>query len=180
MPQPLATHTGNVDMLYAVHHLADFETTEQYGYQDDPAAFPIENNGLVYREDGALLIVTRADAGATEVTVACYSEEPERDAGTWEAVAEASVTAKGGELLLQQLTVGPTGDFPILSACGPGDYRVRIHARGRDEASHLRPDTVTEFYLLQTWPAPSSPPKLLRDGDRWGAFQREEITAEDL
>ncbi|MEU8470568.1 hypothetical protein AB0F30_22160, partial [Streptomyces sp. NPDC029006] len=42
---------------------------------------------------------------------------------------------------------------------GPGDYRLRIHARGRDTAIDLAPDDVTEWYLIQVWPAPPRKPQ---------------------
>ncbi|MCE0446635.1 hypothetical protein LT493_24490 [Streptomyces tricolor] len=49
-------------------------------------------------------------------------------------------------------------DLPDLAAAGPGTYRLRVHARGRDQAVDLAPDTVTEHYLLQCWPQPPHRP----------------------
>jgi hypothetical protein len=45
------------------------------------------------------------------------------------------------------------GELPVLSFNGPGHYRLRVHARGRDTAVDLSPDEITEWYLIQAWPA---------------------------
>jgi hypothetical protein len=63
-------------------------------------------------------------------------------------------------------------DLPVLSFNGPGDYRLRIHARGRDTAVDLAPDEVTEWYLIQAWPAPAAPVAALRHSDNYGASIR--------
>ncbi|MEU8473254.1 hypothetical protein AB0F30_36230 [Streptomyces sp. NPDC029006] len=57
---------------------------------------------------------------------------------------------------------------------GPGDYRLRIHARGRDTAIDLAPDDVTEWYLIQVWPAPPQVAAALRRTDSYGASVRAE------
>ncbi|MFI8243407.1 hypothetical protein ACIF83_40240 [Streptomyces sp. NPDC085866] len=60
-------------------------------------------------------------------------------------------------------------ELPVLSFIGPGNYRLRIHARGRDTAIDLAPDDVTEWYLIQAWPAPPQPEVALRQTDGHGA-----------
>ncbi|MEV4342725.1 hypothetical protein [Streptomyces sp. NPDC049590] len=69
-------------------------------------------------------------------------------------------------------------DLPSLVAAGPGSYRLRVHARGRDLAVDLVPDTITEHYLLQCWPAPPAPPSVLRTTDTYGAQVRAEQPAQ--
>ncbi|WP_229877020.1 hypothetical protein [Streptomyces bluensis] len=53
-------------------------------------------------------------------------------------------------------------ELPALSFDGPGDYRLRVHARGRDTAVDLAPDELTEWYLIQAWPAPARDVAVLR------------------
>lgn len=55
---------------------------------------------------------------------------------------------------------GGCGRLPVLSFNGPGDYRLRVHACGRDTAVDLVPDEVTEWYLIdepETAPEPTAP-----------------------
>ncbi|MEU3510498.1 hypothetical protein ABZ733_21870 [Streptomyces longwoodensis] len=61
---------------------------------------------------------------------------------------------------------------PVLSINGPGDYQLRVHARGWDIAVDLVPDEVTEWYLIQVWPAPAAPVTVLRQSDDYGASLR--------
>ncbi|QJT07366.1 hypothetical protein G9272_43545 [Streptomyces asoensis] len=63
-------------------------------------------------------------------------------------------------------------ELPVLSFNSPGDYRLRIHARGRDIAVDLAPDEVTEWYLIQAWPAPAVPVTVRRSRDSYGASVR--------
>ncbi|MER6680098.1 hypothetical protein [Streptomyces olivaceoviridis] len=67
-------------------------------------------------------------------------------------------------------------ELPVLPFAGPGDYRPRVHARGRDTAIGLAPEVVTEWYLVQVWPAPAPAPArdvaVLRQTDTYGASVR--------
>ncbi|WP_189307470.1 hypothetical protein [Streptomyces cinerochromogenes] len=55
-----------------------------------------------------------------------------------------------------------------MSFNGPGDYRLRVHARSRDTAVDLAPDDATEWYLIQVWPAPVQEAVVLRRTDSYG------------
>ncbi|MEU8470415.1 hypothetical protein AB0F30_21290 [Streptomyces sp. NPDC029006] len=63
-------------------------------------------------------------------------------------------------------------ELPVLSFGGPGAYRLRIHACGRDTAVDLTPDEITEWYLVQAWPAPAQDAVVLRQTDHYGACVR--------
>ncbi|MDX2937000.1 hypothetical protein [Streptomyces ipomoeae] len=63
-------------------------------------------------------------------------------------------------------------ELPVLSFNGPGEYRLRVHARGRDTAVDLAPDEVTEWYLIQAWSAPAHDVTVLRHSDGYGASVR--------
>ncbi|MER6289376.1 hypothetical protein [Streptomyces sviceus] len=63
-------------------------------------------------------------------------------------------------------------ELPVLSFHGPGHYRLRVHACGRDTAIGLTPDQITEWYLIQAWPAPAQAVRVLRQSDGYGASVR--------
>ncbi|MEU9230745.1 hypothetical protein AB0D40_41325 [Streptomyces massasporeus] len=63
-------------------------------------------------------------------------------------------------------------ELPVLSFNGPGDYRIRVHARGRDTAVDVTPEQVTESYLVQAWPASSQDVTVLRQRDSYGRSHR--------
>ena len=58
-----------------------------------------------------------------------------------------------------------------LDAHGPGDYRLRIHAKGRDtdyDGSRLDP---VEDYMIVAWPEQASPPTALRTTSKAGEME---------
>ncbi len=63
-------------------------------------------------------------------------------------------------------------ELPVLSFNGPGDYRLRVHASGRDTAVDVTPEEVTEGYLIQAWPASLQNVSVLRQRDSYGASHR--------
>ncbi|MEU6557870.1 hypothetical protein ABZ915_47935 [Streptomyces sp. NPDC046915] len=77
-----------------------------------------------------------------------------------------------GELMVRGLMADLDEELPELSFDGPGDYRLRVHARGRDTAIDLAPDDITEWYLIQVWPAPAREATVLRQTDSYGASVR--------
>lgn len=49
---------------------------------------------------------------------------------------------------------GNAPDLPVLTPAGPGLYRVRAHARGRDIVYDGCESRSQEVYLFQIWSAP--------------------------
>lgn len=70
------------------------------------------------------------------------------------------------------------GEEPNLALDAPGDYRLRVHVRGRDAGKDA--DTIAEdenpveSHLMQIWPADAQPDALLLTGDEVGAYWRGE------
>lgn len=61
-------------------------------------------------------------------------------------------------------------ELPSLASRGPGRYRLRVHARGRDSAvDETEGDDVLESYLIQSWPAPHQDAQLVQATDAYGA-----------
>jgi hypothetical protein len=71
----------------------------------------------------------------------------------------------------------PPAGFPVLTQAGAGGYRIRVHARGRDTAPDLVALEPVEWYLIQVWPAPPAPERVLRQTDRYGAELRQAAAA---
>lgn len=99
-----------------------------------------------------------------------HTGEPLPDPGPWEETAEISFHSPTGEMVLHSLA-GDAAD-PLALAAGPGGYRLRVSARGRDTAVDATVDRIVEWYRIDCWPAPPQPPALVRAGDRYGAARR--------
>jgi Family of unknown function (DUF6461) len=127
-------------------------------------------NGLAAVTEGGVVVRTGAAEGQVSVRVAVLTEPPPavEDDG-WEEIVEVSWTAAEGFASL----VGPgrhhDPGWRRLTPPWPGDYRIRVHARGRDEA-----DAHFERYLLTVWSAPAAPDVVHKRTDRLGHRLRGE------
>ncbi|MET7382805.1 hypothetical protein ABZT08_29050 [Streptomyces sp. NPDC005526] len=133
---------------------------------------PGSRTGLVEVEDGIVAVLTGIHTGEVDVTVARHFDAPEPDGGDWQEIVEVSLHSASGELMVRGLMSDLEEELPTLAFNGPGDYRLRIHARGRDTAIDEAPEEITEWYLLQVWPAPAQNTAVLRRTDRYGASVR--------
>jgi hypothetical protein len=142
--------------------------------EDGPAGPDLgrEHNGLVQVADGALTVMTGIHTGNVDVTVTLHHTQPPPGSGTWQEIVEISAHSASGDLMVRGIMDDLDEDLPVLSFNGPGDYRLRIHARGRDTAVDLAPDRVTEWYLIHVWPAPARAATVLCQSDNYGASAR--------
>ena len=122
------------------------------------------------------LICTGIDRGPVTVTAEARNTAPDLTTiHDWDDVAEISLTAPTGRLAVHPLLYLPgetPPELPVLSPNGPGTYRIRIHARGRDEHYDQVADTPTEEYHLTCWPAPPTGPLIIRATDHCGYSMR--------
>ncbi len=100
-------------------------------------------------------------SGPVGVTVESRSSQPEEVEGLWEDVAEFLAIVTDGPLVLGGIWETPMPDWPRLDGFGPGTYRIRVHARGRDIAYDGAVSEATEEYLLVSWPEKESRPASL-------------------
>ncbi len=132
------------------------------------------SNGLVVMLATGALIYTGIDTGNVRLRAHSYAEPPqELDEATWEEIVEVSVHAPFGQLQIDSLHTGPVPALPVLSKAGPGWYRLRAHARGRDTAYDAVSEEPVEDYLIQVWPAQPTPTVIIRATDRCGQGLRE-------
>ncbi|MFF8953515.1 hypothetical protein ACF09I_32630 [Streptomyces sp. NPDC014940] len=146
----------------------------QINDEDGPAGpdLPRTHNGLIEVQDGIATVHTGIHTGDVDVTITQHAEAPAPGDAEWDEIVEVSLHSVSGELMVRGLMDDLDEELPVLSFDGPGDYRLRIHARGRDTAIDLAPDEITEYYLIQVWPAPRHGASLLRQTDSYGASVR--------
>lgn len=79
---------------------------------------------------------------------------PRSPAGpNWDEAVDVGTHATNGQLRIRTLGADVPAGLPVLTAAGPGWYRVRVCAAGRD--LHLDGTSLEqphERYLIQVWP----------------------------
>ncbi|KAA9155013.1 hypothetical protein FPZ12_030575 [Amycolatopsis acidicola] len=135
---------------------------------DFPAHSDFSANGLVDVAEGGITIRTGLTDSTVAVRLHVLADAPgEVDVAHWDEIVEVSWTAARGFASVLS-TVRPTHDgLREQTPPWPGDYRVRVHARGRDEADD-------EEYELVVWSAPAAPPIVHKRTDRLGHRLRGE------
>lgn len=137
----------------------------------DAGEIPVEtadwSNGLAVPMAHGLLVVTGIHTGEIRATATPLTGPPPGPADdVWEEIVEVSVHAPKGRLQIESLERGPAEGLASLSPVGPGWYRLRVHARGRN----ILPDKVSaepvEDYLLLAWPAPHSDADIMQTSAR--------------
>jgi hypothetical protein len=148
-------------------------THQQYYLRDLDCEFypnlaPLEEDALisVHADRHMIRVITGMYGFDLPLTVEVLDAEPAADLATWQEVSEASVVLTGPELTITSVEMDQVDDFPLPA--GPDQtrsYRVRVHAKGRDEAReavHISADNgdpLVESHLIQVWPAPVEPLK---------------------
>ncbi len=116
-------------------------------------------NGLAEAVEGGVVVRTGTENGSVSVGIRVLAEPPATvETLGWEEVVDLSWTAERG-------SAGVGGR--VTTPPWPGDYRVRVHAYGRD-------DPEAEGYDLWIWAAPPEPPVVHARADRLGHRLRGE------
>jgi hypothetical protein len=154
--------------VYVTHHF--------YGVTDR-GELPFETgnwrNGLVSVMSVGARIHTGLDTGNVNVmTVIRYEAPEEIDEASWDEIVEVSVHSEYGELRVDSPHSGAVFSLPVLSTNGPGSYRLRVHARGRDANLNGITETSTEDHLLIIWPSAPAPEVVVRLTDDCGYSMR--------
>ncbi|MGY2703315.1 hypothetical protein [Nocardioides sp. HB32] len=116
--------------------------------------------------EGDLWVNTADQWGPFSVTTRLWSARPADPGEEWEDVVELSVTSGTGLFATEMVDNEPQ----IILAPEPGEYRLRVSARGRrihdiSEDDDLDLDAELppkEWYLLEAWPAPATDPVVVR------------------
>jgi hypothetical protein len=91
------------------------------------------------------------------VELEVLTEAPPLSFDKWDHIAEASLDLPSGELEVHECTGGSIDRIAVAA----GSYRVRAHFGGLDS---LSPNGLEggDHYAIAMWPAPSSPPSILK------------------
>ncbi|OLR93870.1 DUF6461 domain-containing protein [Actinokineospora bangkokensis] len=144
-------------------------------------AFPVgadfTANGLVDVVPGGVVVRTGGERGTLAVGFRVLAGPPDEvDTAEWDEVVDVSWTATRGDARLlgsDEARPAPRpGGAPeqvwgLRTPPWPGDYRVRVHAYGRDDPSG-------ESAAIWLWEAPAEPPRVHARADRLGHRLRGE------
>ncbi|MDJ1137009.1 hypothetical protein [Streptomyces iconiensis] len=134
---------------------------------------------------GHLFLLTGTHTGSVPLTVELHDAEPPLDAGDWEEIVEVSFrTGPEDTELIEWDGGGQDLGLP------QGEYRVRYHCRGMDEARdgvRSAGEPVVDEYLLRFWPGPAERDRVVKETSGsaayWHGFASElppAPTAEEL
>ena len=156
---------GRVHAAYHQFHLTD-PNAPALGH------FGLPTNGIALALPGTVVIFTGIHTGPVALSVALYPVPPRTvdvDHTNWDEVVEISMRSLEGSV---RVVGGPTSgaamEFPVLTPDGAGDYRMRIHARGRDTDVDGVAVEPFECYLIQVWPQRFVPEKVFKSTDEYG------------
>ncbi|WP_187703100.1 hypothetical protein [Nocardia yunnanensis] len=122
---------------------------------------------------GELFLVTGLHSGRVGFTVEVHDQAPPLDAA-WEDVVEVSFYPVSGQSFLVQWAGEKSWELDLREGI---DYRVRYCAMGMDRAREqdvrLDGEPVVDRYLLQFWPAPPEPDRVVRQTSQAAARSHE-------
>ncbi|MFG1952470.1 hypothetical protein [Micromonospora sp. NPDC048830] len=133
--------------------------------------------GLAGVMRSAALVYAGVDRGYITVTTYAADASPPLDTpqqwadlATWEDIAEFSLHVPHGALTVAPLERRPSdaAQGPSLSPHGPGHYRIRIYASGRDHHFDQAVSESGERFHLVAWPAPPQGPVVIKSSSRCG------------
>jgi hypothetical protein len=150
------------------------------GPVDLPDDLDFSGNGLVVAVPGGVAIRTGLAEGSVRVDVRVVDKAPEPDPvwdPLWDEIVE--LTWHAGEGLASVTGPHAPADSQLCTVTPPwpGDYRLRVQARGRDDADESEVYSHSEAYELVIWRAPAAPEVVLATRDRLGSRLRGEPEA---
>jgi len=109
-------------------------------------------NGLFQLAEGNVLVLTGTKDGPLRLTVETHSQEPPLKLEGWKDIVEVTQRSTTDEVAVAPLFEAPVEGLPKLKVSAGSAIRIRIHARGRDEADkYWGVDEPIEEHLLQMW-----------------------------
>ncbi|MBC6462269.1 hypothetical protein [Actinomadura sp. HBU206391] len=167
----METAQSNVHVTYHQLYVADADTLP------DPKYLLVFDNGLVAIQPGIAVVSTGIHTGNVAVTVQIWDQAAPAPTSAhqeeWDEIAEVTLEAHdAGEVGVVGLMSDLPG-LPELTPGGPGRYRLRIYARGRDTLVDGVATEPVEDYLIMTWPTQLDDQEIIyRQTDDYGATLR--------
>ncbi|MEV4386123.1 DUF6461 domain-containing protein [Micromonospora sp. NPDC049580] len=152
--------SGTVTVAEHRFGLAEHELPEQVDFA---------GNGMVAVTDAGIVVRTGVAVGTVRVELAVLAEAPDELESGWEEIVEVSWRAAEGRASV--MAPDGTGGRGLRRQTPPwpGEYRTRVHARGRDDL-----DADLESYKLVVWGAPAAPEIAYKLTDQLGHRLRGE------
>ncbi|MBD5786484.1 hypothetical protein IF650_09845 [Cellulosimicrobium terreum] len=145
----------DIDVHYGFVHLR-----EEDGELPEPGREGQENGLLGARSPHALTMTTGLHTGGVPFRVEWHEMEPPLD-DAWQDVVEASV-----ELVVRELVLATFDDGSSVRAPRLGWHRARYSGTemdaGREMDCPTPGESAPDSYLLQLWPAPPAPDRVVK------------------
>jgi hypothetical protein len=163
-----------LDSEVHVHYWQIYVESGDMGVPDLEGAFVGQANGMC----GAavpygLFLITGSHTGAVGFRVERHEAPPRLDEG-WEDVVEVSFRPARTEVALLDWD---GQSYPL--DLEPTDYRVRYCASGMDEArehdTRREDEPMLDRYLLQFWPAPPAPDRVLKQASETARSEHRHV-----
>ncbi|MBV9869186.1 MAG: hypothetical protein JO214_00945, partial [Frankiaceae bacterium] len=109
--------------------------------------------GFAGWQPSQVTVICSDECRGVDISVEVLESAPGEQDGDWQDVVEFEITTEDGDIRLVALMDGPKG--PNLAPAGPGSYRFRLAATGRDPVDGKKP---REQHQLQAWPVTTASP----------------------
>ncbi|MFD7714153.1 hypothetical protein [Streptomyces sp. NPDC059786] len=166
--------TDRLSVSYCQYYLQGDDFLDAYEDSDTVQRI-FEGNSLAAGGPEHLTVFAGTHTGWIRLTTEQRADMPPPVGDDWETAVDVSIYSSSGRLRLFQWggdVVDEAGDF---ATAGPGWYRVRVQARGRDAGRSGAGEDAVEEHSLTTWPAPPEPDVVHRADDD---FAREHFNPE--
>jgi len=125
------------------------------------AVVDFSENGLVAVLSTGIAVRSGQESGSVSVTLSVVKEPPEVNPDVWDEIVDVSWHAQSGSAAF-----AGSGETTQITPPWPGDYRVRVCARGRDEGR--------EQFGFVVWRAEAADPVVHKRSDKLGFTLRGE------
>ncbi|WP_153531413.1 hypothetical protein [Actinomadura macrotermitis] len=133
------------------------------GMPEDSAPFNAAlKDGLIAVVNGVVTVITGTQ-GSLCLTVRAYRTAPPPDLKGWDRVVEVGFDSPDGRSELASMDMPLT--LPVVTAAGPGPYRLRLYVRGRGEPETSFPEPPAEHHLIEVFPGKSKKLKLWKNAE---------------
>ncbi|GAA4965738.1 hypothetical protein GCM10023205_32660 [Yinghuangia aomiensis] len=157
---------GDVDVAYMSMYV---DARDDWARSLGNAVGGQENGICGAAEPGHLHLMTGMHTGHIRLTIEIHDTAPALD-DHWEDIVEASFTPETATVCLNQWGGGTPCEFALAATT----YRVRYCATGMDAGNDMNVvldgEPHVDSYLLQFWPAPERPDRVLKQTSRQAAY----------